>query len=350
MLDFGNFDLVFGDLSPFPFTRQWAQQVEKKRKEYHGVLFLDRVLGALNIAKGEASSRVYSLYAPSSHPTASKSYPPKTDKELRQLHHLVCDAPNVAVHHKLSILYYILLDVDSRIEDLQLQHPSMSQTTNSSITRADTFAADAAVPQKYSIFMKGLWYMDATDFDHALEYLTHPSLVPEFADEIVTALARISSSSTTQAGGEDYSPVLAYYYTVQPVLKTAAATNVLFDAISESSVSEALCYSRARPQFMREQLFKRLVLSVVDVSEADDTEEAADRAFELTSTGLEAQEEDWFRDALLGSEGKKVRVAKDTLLMRRIARGDAGSVSEKGAWSSVLEGFKKGSGGRSAQA
>jgi len=330
MLDFGNFDLVFGDLSPFPFTRQWAQQVEKKRKEYDGVLFLDRVLGALTIAK------------------ASKFYPPKTDKDLRQLHHLVCDAPNVAVHHKLSILYYILLDVDARIEEQQLQQPSMSQTTNSSVTQAETFAADAAVPQKYSIFMKGLWYMDAADFDHALEYLTHPSLVPEFADEIITALARIGS--TTQTGGEDYSPVLAYYYTMQPVLKTATATNVLFDAISESSVSEALRYSRARSQFMREQLFKRLVLSVVDVSEADDTEEAADRAFELTSAGLDAQEEDWFRDALLSSEGKKVRVAKDTLLMRRIARGDAGPVSEKGAWSSVLEGFKKGSGGRSAQA
>lgn len=229
----------------------------------------------------------------------------------------------------------------------------MSQTTNSSTTRAETFATEAAVPQKYSIFMKGLWYMDATDLDHALEYLTHPSLVPEFADEIITALARIgssSSSSTTQASGENYSPVLAYYYTMQPVLKSAAATNVLFDAISESSVSEALRYSRARPQFMREQLFKRLVLSVVNVSEADDTEAAADRAFELTSAGLDAQEEDWFRDALLSSEGKKVRVAKDTLLMRRIARGDAGPVSEKGAWSSVLEGFKKGSGGRSAQA
>ncbi|KAH7028868.1 nuclear pore complex assembly-domain-containing protein [Microdochium trichocladiopsis] len=334
MLDFGNFDLVFGDLSPFPFTRQWAQQVEKKRKEYDGVLFLDRVLAALNIAK------------------ASKVYPPKTEKDLRQLHHLVCDASNVAIHHKLSILYYILLDVDSRLEE---QSPGSTPST-----RADSFAADAAVPQKYSIFIKGLWYMDATNFDQALEHLTHPSLVPEFADEIVTALARIdntaSSSSSLQAD-ESYSPVLAYYYAVQPVLRTSAATNILFDAISRSSVSEALRYSRARPQFMREQLFKRLVLSVIDDSSSsknggnDSSDDVvAERAFELTSASLDAQEEEWFRDALLGSEGRKVRVAKDTLLMRRIARGDAGPVSEKGAWSSVLEGFKQGSGGRGMQA
>ncbi|KXJ89998.1 nuclear pore complex assembly-domain-containing protein [Microdochium bolleyi] len=315
MLDFGNFDLVFGDLSPFPFTRQWAQQVDKKRKEYDGLLFLDRVLGALNMSK------------------ASKYYPPKSDKDLRQLHHAVCNAPNVAVHHKLSILYYILLDVDHRLEE---------QSPGSTSTRADVFAADAAVPQKYSIFMEGLWHMDDTNFDLALEHLTHPSLVPDFADEIVTALAHIGSSK-----GGDYSPVLAYYYTVQPVLKTSAAAELLFDAIAQSSVSEALRYSRVRPQFVREQLFRRLVMSVVETAPGD---EAAERAFELTSAGLDTQEEDWFRDALLGLDGKKVRVAKDTLLMRRIARGDAGPVSEKGAWSSVLEGFKKGSGNRGMQA
>lgn len=212
-------------------------------------------------------------------------------------------------------------------------------------THADTFAVDAAVPQKYSIFMKGLWHMDTTNFDLALEHLTHPSLVPEFADEIVTALSRIGSSGS---GENDYSPVLAYYYTVQPVLKTTAATELLFDAIAQSSVAEALRYSRVRPQFVREQLFKRLVLSVVETAPND--VDSAGRAFELTSASLDAQEEDWFRDALLGPDGKKLRVAKDTLLMRRITRGDAGPVSEKGAWASVLEGFKKGSGNRGMQA
>lgn len=63
MLDLSNFDLVFSDLSPFPFTRQWAQQVEKKRKEYGGLLFLDRVLGALNLAKGELQPMIPKVWA-----------------------------------------------------------------------------------------------------------------------------------------------------------------------------------------------------------------------------------------------------------------------------------------------
>ena len=49
------------------------------------------------------------------------------------------------------------------------------------------------MPQKYSIFMKGLWLLDSAQFDLALEYLTHPSLVPDFADDIVVALARHSA-------------------------------------------------------------------------------------------------------------------------------------------------------------
>ena len=45
---------------------------------------------------------------------AVKNYPPKNDTALRQLHQHICDASTVAVHHKLSILYYLLLNFEDR--------------------------------------------------------------------------------------------------------------------------------------------------------------------------------------------------------------------------------------------
>ncbi|RYP50161.1 hypothetical protein DL768_004278 [Monosporascus sp. mg162] len=310
MLDYTQFHVVFGPLSPFPLDKSWAQSVESHRRNLDGALFLDRVLGALNLSQ------------------AAKNYPPKNESALRQLHQQVCEASNVAMHHKLSILYYLLLDIDA--------HPKgRSQIPD----RAEDFAMKAAVPQKYSIFMKGLWLMDSAEFDLALEYLTHPSLVPDFADDIIVTLARHS----TKDG--DYSLPLAYYHTVQPVLKTSLAQELLFDALARSSVPEALAFARARPEFTRQQLFRRLVLTVLGTQGQHD-EEAASRAFELASLPLDEDEERWFTETLTGADGKRLKGAKDTLLMRRITRGEVPSAGEKGDWAVVLEGFRAGSGGR----
>ncbi|RYO83343.1 hypothetical protein DL766_008464 [Monosporascus sp. MC13-8B] len=311
MLDYTKFHLVFGPLSPFPLDKPWAQSVESHRRNLDGALFLDRVLGALNLSQ------------------AAKNYPPKNESALRQLHQQVCEASNVAMHHKLSVLYYLLLDIDA--------HPKgRSQAPD----RAEDFATKAAVPQKYSIFMKGLWLMDSAEFDLALEYLTHPSLVPDFADDIVVALARHS----TKDG--DYSLPLAYYHTVQPVLKTSLAQELLFDALARASVPEALAFARARPEFAHQQLFRRLVLIVLGFQGQQEGEEAATRAFELASLPLDEDEERWFTETLTGADGKRLKGAKDTLLMRRIARGDVPSTGEKGDWAVILEGFRAGSGGR----
>lgn len=53
------------------------------------------------------------------------------------------------MHHKLSLLYYVLLDFD--IVDGQA-------------SLSETFASASGMPQKYEIFMKGLWYMDCLAF------------------------------------------------------------------------------------------------------------------------------------------------------------------------------------------
>ncbi|KAI0127592.1 nuclear pore complex assembly-domain-containing protein [Xylariales sp. AK1849] len=305
MIDHSNFDRVFGSLNPFPYNRTFIQEADAYRRSFEGVLFIDRVLTALG------------------HSKARTMYPPKSDNNLRQLHEQITASNAIATHHKLSVLYYLLLDID----DL----------SGNDSSKADTFASRSGLPAKYQIFMKGLWYMDRHAFALALEYLAHPSLLPEFADDIIIVLVRHASKDG------DYTLPLAYWHTVQPVLKSPTALDLLFDALSRSNVSEALQFSRARPEATREQLFQRLVLSVLDGASS---EESADRASELASLPFDAAEEEWFKECLRSGEGKRLKTARDTLLMRRIAMGEVASAGEKGTWGVVMEGFKVGNGGR----
>ena len=52
MLDYTQFGLVFGPLSPFPLDKSWSQKVESHRRSLDGALFLDRVMGALDLTQG----------------------------------------------------------------------------------------------------------------------------------------------------------------------------------------------------------------------------------------------------------------------------------------------------------
>lgn len=230
------------------------------------------------------------------------------------------------LHHKLSIIYYLLLDIDARSSDAE--------------SKANAFATLAGVPDSYRIFMKGLWLMDTRNFVLAVERLTHPSLNADFADEIITALAR-------HAKDGDYSLPLAYYHTVQPSLRSSDAVQALFDAIARCSVIEAFEFTRSHADYMRRPLFQRLISAVLDPApQSGAAEETADRAHELASLPLDVDEEQWFSDYLERGEGKRLRAARDTLIMRRIATGQDVPASDKGGWATVLGGFKTGSGGR----
>ncbi|KAI0142680.1 nuclear pore complex assembly-domain-containing protein [Xylariaceae sp. FL1272] len=304
VFEYTNFDYVFGSVSPFPYHRPYIQKIEASRQNLDGLLFLDRVMKAVNL------------------PQAINLYPPKNEKALRQLHEVICDADNITPHHKLSILYYLLLDIDER--------------TNSVDNKAQIFADRSGIPKRYMTFMQGLWYMDSELFDTALEYLTHPSLISDFADDIITVLVR-------RVKDGDYTLPLAYYHTVQPSLQSSTALELIFDAMARSSVIEAFEFTRSHADYMRRQLFNRLVIAVLDSKKSQDS---AERAFELTSLPFDEEEEQWFTECLESGEGKRSKSAKDTLLMRRIATGLPPAAGEKGTWATVLEGFKVGSGGR----
>ncbi|UNI17566.1 hypothetical protein JDV02_003896 [Purpureocillium takamizusanense] len=299
MLDYTRFQDVFPADLQIPYDRRLQHEIDDRRKSLDGTLFIDRVMKALGIAK-------------------AKTYPPKSESALRQVHQQICDA-GMSMHHKQSLLYYILLDFDG---------------ASGRDAVSEAFAMGTGMPGTYQVFMKGLWYMDRQDYQRALEYVAHPSLTPDFADDIVVALVR-------HAEANDYSLALAYYHTVRPILKTSEALELLFDAMVRTDATEALLFSRTHPGHTREQLFRRWMGGVLDAGKGD----KAAHVTQLALMPFDATEEAWFEEYLTRGEGRNLRRAKDTLLMRMIACdrfADVSRVKGGGPWSGVIDGIRKG--------
>jgi len=298
MFDYTDFQQVFPAGSALPYDRELLSEIEGSRKAFDGQLFIDRVIKALGFSKG-------------------KSYPPKTDNALRQLHHQICEA-SMALHYKLSILYYILLDFDRK-------------STRAVVS--EDFASNSGLPKSYQILMKGLWQLDQQEFEDALEYIAYPSLIPDFADDIITALVR---------NGEEQL-ALSYYYTVQPILSTSTALELLFEAMARNDATEALFFSRTQPEYIRETLFQRLVSLALGDNQNAGVEDAAFLPFT-------AEEEAWFEEFLLHGDGKSIKKSKDTLLVRKIADNRFDEIKEmrgnSGSWGPILEGIRQGTDGQ----
>ena len=80
---------------------------------------------------------------------AFKLYPPKSNQDLRGLHKSIVESSGPD-HHKISVLYYVLLDFDL---------PTGRRVYSGS------FEKSSFLPAKYQIYMKGLWHLDRLDFE-----------------------------------------------------------------------------------------------------------------------------------------------------------------------------------------
>ena len=153
--------------------------------------------------------------------------------------------------------------------------------------------------------------MDRQDFDSALQYLTYPSLTPEFADEILEILVKASKN--------DFTLPLAYYHTVAPTLKTRTAIECLFSALARTSVTEAWVFARAQNQYSHRHMLEMLISLVLHNSTSDTM---SDRCVELVGLALSKQEEEWMEDYLLRGEGMQLKRGRDMVMMRRIGTGN----------------------------
>ncbi|EAS34493.1 uncharacterized protein CIMG_05517 [Coccidioides immitis RS] len=275
MARWDDFNVTFGFKGDYPYNPKVVDRIIANRKALYSTLFIDRLLGALGID------------------SAPRLYPPKSIETLRKLHReiLASGSPN---HHKQSVIYYLLRDCEN-----------LDDGTN----RLE-FARRCLLPQKYKLLVDGIWYMDRLEFQSALGYLTEPSLIPTFPDEILYVLSTLSE--------QDDHLATAYYVAVSPPLATSEVLNAYFAVLCRSGVSTAFCFTRKQPLDIRRELFGQLVVFVLAAKAG---EERAEKAMELVNLPFSDIEIEWFEDCLLHGKAKNLPGAKDTVMMRRVATG-----------------------------
>ncbi|KAJ5161054.1 hypothetical protein N7492_006446 [Penicillium capsulatum] len=275
MAQWEDFNHIFSFNKKYSYDAKTFDQIISNRRALENRLFADRLLGLLGI-KG-----------------VTKAYPPKTNADLRSLvHHIV--SSGLDIHHRQALIYYILKDCRSAPE------------------AASQFAQSCHLPEKYRLFIEGLWNMDRLELRRAIEYLAEPSLIPTFPDEILYAL------TLPKLPKHDDGLAISYYLTAAPPLATEKVQRSFFATLCRSSLTEALFFARKYDEAQRRSFFVQLV-EFVHQTEAGQLR--SKRAMELVGLPLDEDEEGWFEKSLLHGSASALSGSKDTLMMRRLATG-----------------------------
>ncbi|KAK2794210.1 hypothetical protein FQN51_000911 [Onygenales sp. PD_10] len=283
MAPWEDFDATFSFKRDFAYDPKTFAQISSNRRALENTLFVDRLLKVLGI---DAAARVY---------------PPKSNQALRNLFAQIVSStsPN---HHKQALIYYILRDCRSTGDgDASLQ-----------------FARRCYLPEKYRLIIEGLWYLDSLEFRRALEYLTEPSLIPTFPDEILYVLSTLPKQDDTLA--------TAYYLTVSPPLAfQPKALNAYFAVLCRTRITESFYFTRKQNDALHRELLEQLIV-FVHMSKVG--EARANRAMDLINLPFNEEEEKWFEECLLQGKAKHLQGAKDTVMMRRVATGQLENLSD----------------------
>ncbi|KAI4244916.1 MAG: hypothetical protein L6R40_002822 [Gallowayella cf. fulva] len=290
MGDFQHFDNLFAFEPRFAYGEQTITKILKSRRLANKVLFIDRLLETLGLERPQ------------------QIYPPRSNQELRDLHDQIIQSASPD-HHKQSVLYYLLKDIPDKDK------------------AASTFAQRVFLPEKYRIFIDGIWLLDRGEFEHALEYLTEPVLIPTFPEEIVYILC-------THLNQHDDKLPLAYYYTVSPAITSPKVLEALFSKLAASSVTEAFLWSRKQGEANHRKSFEQLVSTVFNGPEGEDR---ARRSVELIHLPFSEDEENWFAEFLTDGHGRDLHGAKEALAVRAIATGKKSAIATQAGGFRVQE-------------
>lgn len=271
-------------------------------------------------------------------------YPPRTERDLRELHKRISDAP-ITPHFKQCLIFYLLKDLSPS------QHKEKELATQ--------FAQSVHLSKPFWTFIDGIWELDHLQYDVAVGLLTHPSIIPTFPDEILHALLnrRETSSSLYDT---DFLP-LAYYNCAKPPLANDALKTQFVKYMATRNVTETYYWIRARPEYEHTALLEALFEQTLDranwaPAEVKERYPTEDKAMELVSLPFSEEEERWLENFLTEGKGRTLRGAEDTVLMRRLATGQLREfTSEKGTkgrkydglnWETLKDGVKRGLGPR----
>ncbi|KAK8256843.1 nuclear pore complex assembly-domain-containing protein [Phyllosticta capitalensis] len=274
MLDIYEFSAVFPSGTEI-YSQNVQNNIRSNRRTLGGSLFFDKLLGQLHVKSGYL-------------------YPPAKDGNLEELHEKIINA-EIADHYKQSLLYYLLKDC-SAFEDAEV---------------AETFAKKSHLPHKYWIVIQGLWNLDHLEFEAALEYLTHPSLLPAFTEDILCVLIEHGKPVNKHLP-------LAYYNAVRPPLTNPDLQKSYFTYLARLSLIQAYFFIENQPVQDHKSLFQLLVDDALQHSRSDSPSNVVD---ELINLPLTEEQEAWFEEYLLEGKGRTYHAARDTVVARRLALG-----------------------------
>ncbi|KAE8145629.1 hypothetical protein BDV25DRAFT_133622 [Aspergillus avenaceus] len=281
MAPWENFNSVFAFNKNIVYDGKVIEQILSNRRALDNQLFADRLLGLLGVK------------------AVTKVYPPRSNADLRTLFDHIVSSP-LDIHHKQALIYYLLKDCRAPNDP------------------AAQFSRRFHLPEKYRLFIEGLWNLDRLEFRRAIEYLTEPSIIPTFPDEILYVL------TLSHLPKHDDSLVMAYYLTVSPPLASAKVQKAFFKTLCRSSITEAFYFTRSHDDERRQTYLTQLI-GFVHTTEGGETR--SKRAMELIGLPFNDQEEEWFEESLLRGAAKGLHGAKDTVMMRRLATGKFDNLS-----------------------
>ncbi|PYI07272.1 hypothetical protein BO78DRAFT_396569 [Aspergillus sclerotiicarbonarius CBS 121057] len=281
MAPWDDFDTIFYFNKNFTYDGKVIEQIIANRRALENQLFADRLLGLLGVK------------------AVTQLYPPRSNADLRTLVGHIVSSP-LDIHHKQALIYYILKDCRAAGD------------------AASQFSRRCHLPEKYRFFIEGLWNLDRLEFKRAIEYLTEPSIIPTFPDEILYVL------TLPRLPKHDDSLVMAYYLTVAPPLASEKVQRAFFKTLCRASIAEAFYFTRRYDENLRRSYLTQLI-GFVHTTEAGQLRST--RAMELIGLPFDDQEEKWFEHALLHGSAKGLHGSKDTVMMRRLASGKLSGLS-----------------------
>ena len=260
------------DPKKFPYTKQIAQSKRDFRQKLDGVLFFDLVL-----------TEVAQVTNP------AKLYPPKNTADLRTLHEAIEKCP-VDLLKKQCCIYYILRDWDTHEDYAKAQY----------------------IPDNYCNLMTSYWHLDNGKCDEALQSLTMPGLIPNFATKILQ----------TFTAAKRYELLVTYVHTLQPSLDTDEKVKLYIKGLVHLDVGRAIMYTRTLADHLRQPLFEAVI------NRAKSSHEGATILSDFPFT---KEEDAWLYTILSQSQGhglealalRLTMIGKTTevLKLRRIAGG-----------------------------
>jgi len=338
MLDITDFNVLFAFDPKFSFSNNSQSQIALNRQSLGGQLFFDRLLEVLKVkcTLRPALATQFTSKNSSNAQNTGKTYPSTSNKDLRELHKSIIET-SIATHHKLSLLYYILLDCfthstsSSRSRRGASERQATAASTTATENPADTFARQVHLSQKYSFAIQGLWNMDRTQFKPALDYLCQPSLLPTFPEAVLRVL---------MANGR-HNLAVAYLGTLGAAFNVAALEDVFrsyFRIIADAGITNAYAFLQEQAVPDKRGLFEVMVesaLSTPITAGKNGSAARVERCAQLIDLPFNDKEEEWFEDFLVKGEGRSLQGAKQTVAMRWIAIGSIGDAAE------VMEGLKE---------